>query len=112
VTTKISYMIRFVADMSEAIRFYQDILGFTLKFQSPDWSEFDTGETSLALHSASTANPAGSIRMGLRVPDLQAFSEELTQKGFQFTQRPTNDHAAMVARFIDFDGQECSVSQG
>ena len=55
---KISYIIRFVADMNQAVGFYRDTLGFPLKFQSPDWSEFGTGETTLALHPASTANPA------------------------------------------------------
>lgn len=46
------YVIRFVADMTSATRFFRDDLGLTLRFESPDWTEFDTGSTTLALHPA------------------------------------------------------------
>ena len=44
------YAIKFVAAMQEAVKFYRDVLGLTLKFESPGWSEFVTGETTLALY--------------------------------------------------------------
>src|SRR6516162_4791386 len=50
---QLKYVIKFVADMDNAVKFYQDTLGLPLRFQSPGWSEFVTGETSLALHPAS-----------------------------------------------------------
>jgi len=56
---KLTYAIKFVADMDRAIRFHRDTLGLPLKFQSPGWSEFMTGETTLALHPASEKNPPG-----------------------------------------------------
>ena len=46
---KLSYVIKFVANMDRAVSFYRDTLGLALKFQSPGWSEFLTGETTLAL---------------------------------------------------------------
>ena len=49
---KLSYAIKFVADMDRLVAFYRDVLGLPLKFQSPGWSEFLTGETTLALHAA------------------------------------------------------------
>jgi len=55
--TQFRYAIKFVADMQEAVKFYRDVLGLTLKFESPGWSEFVTGETTLALHPASDKNP-------------------------------------------------------
>jgi len=55
---KLNYVIEFVADMDRAVKFYRDALGLSLKFQSPGWSEFSTGETSLGLHPASEKNPA------------------------------------------------------
>ena len=61
-TVKLGYAIHFVADMDRAVSFYRDTLGLTLKFASPGWSEFATGDTSLALHPASDQNPAGSLR--------------------------------------------------
>jgi len=50
---KLNYVIKFVTDMGRAVRFYRDVLGFPIKFESPGWSEFVTGETTLALHPAS-----------------------------------------------------------
>jgi catechol 2,3-dioxygenase-like lactoylglutathione lyase family enzyme len=41
--SRMTYAIKFVADMEQAIQFYRDVLGLPLKFQSPEWSEFATG---------------------------------------------------------------------
>ncbi len=49
---RLDYAIKFVGDMDSAVEFYRDALGLPLKFQSPFWSEFETGETTLALHPA------------------------------------------------------------
>ncbi|MGH9781661.1 MAG: VOC family protein, partial [Candidatus Acidiferrales bacterium] len=45
-TPKLSYVIEFVGDMGRAVKFYRDVIGLPLKFESPGWSEFATGETS------------------------------------------------------------------
>jgi predicted enzyme related to lactoylglutathione lyase len=102
---------RFVANMDQAVKFHRDTLGLTLKFQSPEWSEFATGETRLALHPASPANPAGKVELGFTVPDVQAFHREMAGKGIQFTKLPALEHGSWVARFIDVEGNECSVGQ-
>jgi predicted enzyme related to lactoylglutathione lyase len=39
---KLSYVIEFVGDMDRAVKFYRDVVGLPLKFQSPGWSEFST----------------------------------------------------------------------
>ena len=46
---KLAYAIKYVADMNRAVKFYRDVLGLQLKFESPEWSEFVTGEITLAL---------------------------------------------------------------
>ena len=46
--TQFRYVIKFVTDMNKAVRFYRDTLGLQLRFESPGWSEFATGETTLA----------------------------------------------------------------
>ena len=48
--SKVDYVMVNVSDMSRSVAFYRDILGLPLKFQSPEWSEFQTGATTLALH--------------------------------------------------------------
>jgi lactoylglutathione lyase len=48
--TQLRYAIKFVADMDKAVKFYRVVLGLGVKFESPGWSEFVTGETTLAKH--------------------------------------------------------------
>jgi lactoylglutathione lyase len=108
----LSYVIKFVANMSQAVQFHRDVLGLPLKFQSPEWSEFATGDTTLALHAASEQNPPGKVQLGYNVPDLQAFYLEMSRQGIAFTQLPTPEGGAKLARFLDPEGTECSVSEG
>jgi catechol 2,3-dioxygenase-like lactoylglutathione lyase family enzyme len=75
---KLTYAIKFVADMDRAVRFHRDRLGLPLKFESPGWSEFATGETTLALHPASEKNPAGKVELGFQVDDLRSRNTEHT----------------------------------
>ena len=107
---QLTYVIKFVADMDRAVRFYRDTLGLPLKFQSPEWSEFATGATTLALHPASAKNPAGSVQLGFHVPDLEAFYAEMTAQGQSYAEPPTVEGSSTVARFRDPDGAEYSIS--
>lgn len=108
--TKLAYAIKFVADMNGAVRFHRDTLGLTLKFQSPEWSEFLTGDVTLALHAASPQNPAGTVQLGYNVEDLTALYEARAQNGINFTSPPRAQHGTMLAKFRDQDGAECSIS--
>ena len=108
---KFTYTIQFVADMDRAVAFYRDTLGLPLKFASPHWTEFATGETTLALHPASEKNPAGKIELGFGVPDLEKFHQAMTAKGVAFSMPPTKqDFGGMLARFADSEGSQISVS--
>ena len=108
---KLSYVIKFVADMDRAVKFYRDTLRLPLKFQSPGWSEFSTGETTLALHPASEKNPAGRVELGFLVPDIHAFYREMAAQGVDFPMPPTKqDFGGVLAQFTDSEGAHCSVS--
>lgn len=108
---KLNYIIKFVGDMDRAVKFYRDVLGLSLKFESPGWSEFATGETTLGLHPASQKNPSGTLELGLSVPDIQKFYEEMKAKGVQFTMPPTQqDFGGVLAQFVDSEGGHCSVA--
>jgi predicted enzyme related to lactoylglutathione lyase len=109
---KLNYVIEFVADMDRAVKFYRDVLGLALKFQSPGWSEFKTGATSLGLHPASEKNPAGSIELGFNVANLEKFHQEMSAKGVHFSMPPTKqDFGGMLAQFVDSEGRRCSVAE-
>jgi predicted enzyme related to lactoylglutathione lyase len=109
-TPKLKYIIEFVADMDRAVRFYRDVVGLTLKFESPEWSEFATGETSLALHRASEKNPAGTYDVGFTVSDLPQFYAHMQSKGVKFSMPPTKqDFGGTLAQFVDSEGAHPSV---
>jgi len=108
---RLNYAIKFVSDMDAAVAFYRDTLGLTLAFQSPFWSEFETGETKLALHPSSEVNPAGSVQLGLGTTDIDNFHAAGQAEGLLFTSPPTEVHGTRIARFRDIDGAEISVSQ-
>lgn len=107
---KLTYVIHYVAVMEQALKFYQDQLGFTLRFQSSHWSEFETGETTLALHLASPEHPAGTSQLGFGVSDIDTFYAEKKASGVEFTTAPTETFGSRIAKFKDSEGAECSVS--
>lgn len=109
---KFSYVMVFVADVARAVKFYRDALSLPLKFESPEWSEFATGETTLALHPASPASPAGKIELALTVPDIHACYREMTAKSVKFIMPPTKqDYGGMLAQYVDSEGTIWSLGE-
>src|SRR5262249_8495687 len=96
---KVDYVMVNVSDMPRSVAFYRDTLGLRLKFESPGWSEFETGATTLALHAAPRAAgreaatqdgpAAGTCSLGFSVPDLNATYEGLRERGARFVMPPT-----------------------
>ena len=109
-STSLTYAIRFVANMDSAVRFYSSQLGLRLRFESPEWSEFDTGQTTLALHIASKENPAGTCQLGFRTQDIDAFCSEAERQGVRVLEQPKELHGQRIAKLRDPDGATFSVS--
>src|SRR5207249_10197507 len=85
-----------VSDMERSVRFYRDTLGLKLRFQSPDWTEFDVGSTTLALHGGGVPAPppgreqyAGRAGIGFNVDNVDSVFEELKPKGARVLMPPT-----------------------
>jgi predicted enzyme related to lactoylglutathione lyase len=108
---KLTFVMKFVSNMDDAVKFYRDTLGLPLKSQSPGWSEFATGSTVLALHPSSERNPPGTVELGFSVDDLQAFHAAMAAKGVRFPMPPTDQEFGPLAQFLDSEGSACSVSQ-
>ena len=101
-SVKLTYAIKFVDDMDRAVHFYRNTLGLPLKFESPGWSEFVTGEVTLALHPASAKNPPGSVELGFNTDDLEKFHQQMSTRNVQFTMPPTKqDFGGSLAQFLD-----------
>jgi lactoylglutathione lyase len=120
---KVAFAIVFVSDMNRSVAFYRDVLGMTLRFQTPGWTEFETGGATLALHASEGAaalrpdataagqEAPGSCRPGLRVPDLDAFHARLLAAGVRCIQEPQALFGARIAQYLDPDGLAISVGE-
>jgi lactoylglutathione lyase len=117
------YIIVYVSDMTRSVAFYRDVLGLTLKFESPGWSEFITGTSTRALHIASTpaAPPrtdqkeqrAGRCELGFSVADCDKAHAELSAKGVRFVLPPTarEGEGIKLAVGLDPDGLPLGFAQ-
>lgn len=120
---QLDYTMIVVSDMQQSVEFYRDKLGIPLKFQSPDWTEFATGTTTLALHGGgipSTQPPAGdpskiagACSIGFNVDDVDKTYEELKGKGIRFVMPPMQreGEGIKLAVAVDPDGLPVSFAQ-
>lgn len=120
---QIDYTMVVVSNMDRSVEFYRDKLGIPLKFQSPDWTEFATGATTLALHGGGIpaqgppetdpSKTAGACSIGFSVQDVDKTYEELKAKGVRFVMPPTQreNEGIRLAVAIDPDGLPVSFAQ-
>jgi lactoylglutathione lyase len=120
---QIDYTMVVVSDMQRSVEFYRDLLGIPLKFQSPDWTEFQTGATTLALHGGGVkasippagdpTKQAGSCSIGFNVEDVDKTYEELKAKGIHFVMPPTQreGEGIKLAVGLDPDGLPIAFAQ-
>lgn len=106
----LSYAIKFVLDMDESINFYKNVLGLSIKSQSPKWTEFETGDTILALHLTDDRKIAGTVQLGFGTDNIDSLYSEMISKNVKFTQPPTPVHNMKLAEFLDNDGSAITLS--
>lgn len=92
-----------VQNIERALRFYRDILGFTVQEEQEDWVLFNEG---VGLYVSPEPLPElnlnlNAVMITLFVDDVEASFMELTQKGVAFFQPPTRDGGQMFATFRD-----------
>jgi lactoylglutathione lyase len=118
---KIDYIMVNVTDMTRSVAFYRDTLGLPLKFESPGWSEFETGASTLALHAVSSRGAAdgggepkgGTCTLGFSVSDLDATYSQLKDRGARFVVTPKDqvNEGIRLAVCLDPDGLAVSFAQ-
>jgi lactoylglutathione lyase len=118
--TKLGYAIVFVSNMDRSVAFYRDVLGLPVKFASPEWTEFATEGTILALHPAAIPNPdvsppaqtpAGRCQLGFMTEDLDLFHMQRLAQGVPCLQPPKVEHGTKLAVYADPDGLPFSIGQ-
>lgn len=119
---QVDYVMIVVSNMNRSIEFYRDKLGLKLKFESPDWTEFQTGATTVALHSGGAPDAsdaafqrklAGTCSIGFNVEDLNLTYEEMQKRGVKFLMPPSErpGESIRLAVALDPDGLPISFSQ-
>ena len=119
---KVDYVMITVSNMARSVAFYKDKLGIPMKFGTPEWTEFQTGTTTLALHGGGqpkdppkdpNAHYAGSCSIGFNVDNLDLAYEQLQAKGVVFVMPPTarEGEEIKLAVAIDPDGLAISFGQ-
>jgi lactoylglutathione lyase len=121
--SKADYAMINVSDMGRSVAFYRDTLGLRLRFESPGWSEFETGGTTLALHGAAPGRSAdhaargehvaGTCSIGFTVKDLDSTCAELRGRGARFVMPPTvqAEEGIRLAVCVDPDGLPISFAE-
>ena len=111
-----------VSNMKRSVEFYRDKLGLPLKFESEDWTEFQTGATTLALHGGGKSHKehsqtgeqyAGTCSFGFTVENIQMTFETLKSKGVVFAMPPTKreGEGIKLAVCLDPDGLQISLAE-
>jgi predicted enzyme related to lactoylglutathione lyase len=89
--------------------FYHDALGFRMTEEREHWIEFDTGEACLTLHACRDADglplaPDQRVSFALMDDDLDAWADELRERGVRFATSPTEEEMGRMAEVEDIDG--------
>lgn len=114
------------SDLSRSIEFYRDRLGFPVKRQYAEQTEFHCGPVTLVLRLANPAQPSpepaaatqqpaaapGRAQISFEVLNLDAFYAEKKALGFEFALPPTaQDLGRKLAVLLDPDGFPIAVVQ-
>ncbi len=102
------------------VKFYRDVLGLPLKFESPGWTEFATEGATLALHFAGGGQKAGGdsasagpgrCRPGFGLPNLDEFHQRMLANNVRCVQAPKETFGVRIAQYADPDGLVFSVAE-
>jgi lactoylglutathione lyase len=118
------YVMVMVSDMKRSVRFYKELLGLKLRSESSEWTEFETGDATIALHGggvkrkvakgpSKTSDLAGTCSLGFVVDNLDRVFQELKSKGVTFAMPPREreGEGIKLAVCLDPDGLPISLSQ-
>src|ERR1051326_7181358 len=89
-----------VSDMARSTAFYRDVLGLSLQFSSPDWTQFEIGGVQVALHIAGPnlkVNSDVGVNFGFYTDDIDKTLADLTTRGAEIAYRTEEDFGTLSA---------------
>jgi lactoylglutathione lyase len=118
---RLNYVIVFVSDMKRSVAFYRDVLGLSVKFETPYWTELANEGTTIALHPADSVNPeaaseghapAGTAQLAFNVDNLADWHQKLQAAGVRCILPPRDtDFGIRQALYADPDGLAFTVAE-
>jgi predicted enzyme related to lactoylglutathione lyase len=106
--TKAYFMLP-VQDMGRAISFYRDVIGLTVDFESPFWSELRWREATIALHGGGGGEGRESW-LGFHVSELDTALAEIEAAGGRRGAERTEGGARLVA-VVDPEGNTLTLGE-
>ena len=100
---RLSHFCIHVKDMSKALNFYKNVMGFTVEYQTDEWSELKLNEEiNLALQRVS--EPGAGI--GFIVNNCEEATAELETRGAEVIKRcdKRESDKVILTQFKDVDG--------
>jgi predicted enzyme related to lactoylglutathione lyase len=99
-----------VSDMDRAVKFYQDVLGLTIKSTGDDWSEVDAGGLMIGLNAREETNPAdhegGAVITFQPETNIDEEVQRLKGAGVNFTGDISDHSWGRIAPFRDSEGND------
>jgi predicted enzyme related to lactoylglutathione lyase len=107
---KISVVLIGVTDMERAVSFYRDVLGLPLKFQTDEYTEFDTHGAVLALEKRDEVVANGPA-FTFPTTDIEQDRKELEKAGVRFWKELREEDFGSVMMPQDSEGNIFEIVQ-
>ena len=109
---KLGHAVLKVSDLARSVDFYTNVMGFTKRSHSPNWSELTFGDATVALHVGGTGEQT-KTGLGFVVSDIEAACREATGGGAKVLSGPEERRGEPIklASLVDSEGNEFSLTQ-
>jgi len=110
---RVGAVILLVSDIDKSMKFYRDVLELPVKNTSPEWVEFFSSGTVVALHpSRSKIRTKNSgVLVGFMVSNLESVAQKLKDKKVEFFKEPKEESFGKHAIIVDPDGHLISIAE-
>ncbi len=96
-----------VSDANKSAEWFKDKVGLEIRDKEDHWVTIAPKGSDVVLHLCETTPlEQGNTGIAFRVDDLDKAYKEMSEKGVEFTRKPTKKEWGSTAMFKDPDGNE------
>jgi lactoylglutathione lyase len=101
---KLNSLVLAVEDMNKSVKFYRDILGFTVEYKTVGWSELKGGNFYIGMYHEKPKKPAAGPLPVFEVKNIKRAVADLKKKKVRFIEELSEEGYGWTAVFADPDG--------